>query len=397
MILIVQLTGRMHFAVARGFDGMGKLLALVTDLAVPHWVPGWLVPAGLVPYHRIVGKCTPVATGWIGVFYRLHARVWPSRLAVRNVWASRRLARRAYRLAQGRGEWPEMVFSFDIQALETFRLFRPHGSRLVLEQCVASRLEQAKVLELTKGQLSNAEYSERKTQLDAMSAREAAEWELADVIVCPSGYVRETLIEGGVADAKIRVVPYGYSPKGSTSKGLRSRDGGVLRLLFVGTVEPRKGFGFLLDALALLQSRGCEVELAVFGKIVGWGQRGVPPNVRLFGHRPHLEVVKAFQSSDVFVLPSLLEGSATVVYEALSYGLPCVVTRETGSVVSDGFDGLVVPRANSRAIASAIEYLDKDRGALAEMARKAVGTASRFTRERYFSRLREALGDYSIL
>ena len=54
-------------------------------------------------------------------------------------------------------------------------------------------------------------------------------------------------------------------------------------------------------------------------------------------------------AADVFVFPSLFEGSAVVTYEALACGLPCVVTPEAGSVVRDGVEGLVVPSADVEA------------------------------------------------
>ena len=49
-------------------------------------------------------------------------------------------------------------------------------------------------------------------------------------------------------------------------------------------------------------------------------------------------------SADVFVFPSLFEGSAVVTYEALAAGLPSVVTPSAGSVVRDGVEGFIVPR-----------------------------------------------------
>ena len=48
-------------------------------------------------------------------------------------------------------------------------------------------------------------------------------------------------------------------------------------------------------------------------------------------------------AADVFVFPSLFEGSAVVTYEALACGLPSVVTPSAGSVVRDGAEGFLVP------------------------------------------------------
>jgi glycosyltransferase involved in cell wall biosynthesis len=55
--------------------------------------------------------------------------------------------------------------------------------------------------------------------------------------------------------------------------------------------------------------------------------------------------------ADVFLLPSICEGSAMVTYEALSWGLPVITTHNAGSIVRDTVDGWLVPIRDSEAIA----------------------------------------------
>ena len=65
-------------------------------------------------------------------------------------------------------------------------------------------------------------------------------------------------------------------------------------------------------------------------------------------------------AADVFVFPSLFEGSAVVTYEALACGLPSVVTPNAGSVVRDGLEGFVVPPRDVEALAARMEQLGDD-------------------------------------
>ena len=58
-----------------------------------------------------------------------------------------------------------------------------------------------------------------------------------------------------------------------------------------------------------------------------------------------------------FVYPSLHEGSALAIYEALASGLPVVTTFNSGSVVRDGIEGYVVPVQDPDAIKEKIESL----------------------------------------
>jgi len=63
-----------------------------------------------------------------------------------------------------------------------------------------------------------------------------------------------------------------------------------------------------------------------------------------------------------------LEGSAKVTYEAAACGLPQVVTRESGDVVRDGIDGIIVPPGNVDILAAAIEHFYRHPEVVAEMA-----------------------------
>jgi len=91
--------------------------------------------------------------------------------------------------------------------------------------------------------------------------------------------------------------------------------------------------------------------------------------------------------ADVFLLPTLCEGSATVCYEALAAGLPVITTPNAGSVVRDGLDGFVVPIRDPEAIAEKLEILARDRELLWWMSNKARERAREFTVEKYGERL----------
>jgi glycosyltransferase involved in cell wall biosynthesis len=96
--------------------------------------------------------------------------------------------------------------------------------------------------------------------------------------------------------------------------------------------------------------------------------------------------------ADLFLLPSICEGSATVCYEALAAGLPVITTENAGSVVRDGIDGFIVPIRDPGAIAERLENLHRDRALLESMSRAALERAREFTVEKYAERLLSALG-----
>src|SRR5208283_380502 len=110
-----------------------------------------------------------------------------------------------------------------------------------------------------------------------------------------------------------------------------------LRVLTVGTVGLRKGSPYVLEAAKQLTGK------AVFRMVGGIGvtreaETQLREHLELTGAVSRNEIAKHFEWADVFLLPSICEGSATVTYEALAHGLPVICTPNTGSVVRDGME-----------------------------------------------------------
>jgi glycosyltransferase involved in cell wall biosynthesis len=150
-----------------------------------------------------------------------------------------------------------------------------------------------------------------------------------------------------------------------------------LKVLFAGSLNQRKGIGYLLDAIDLL---GSQVELTLVGKRFAANPRvdEACSHWRWFETLPHSGVMDLMQEADVLVLPSLAEGCALVVLEALACGLPVIVTPNTGSLefVRDGCEGFVVPICRADAIADRLNTLNRDRELLAAMSHNAQMTAA---------------------
>jgi glycosyltransferase involved in cell wall biosynthesis len=208
------------------------------------------------------------------------------------------------------------------------------------------------------------------------------ELDLADFVFVPSQHVRHSLT-GVVPDEKIRVINYGAPPVRSR-KPVSCDSIRPLRVLFVGALIQRKGIGYLLDAVDQL---GSQVELTIVGGRFQANSRvdEACSRWRWFESLPHSRVLDLMQEADVLVLPSLTEGCALVVLEALACGLPVIVTPNTGSLefVRDGCEGFVVPIGSSDAIADRLNALNRNRELLAAMSRNAHATAAEKSWENY--------------
>ena len=141
-----------------------------------------------------------------------------------------------------------------------------------------------------------------------------------------------------------------------------------IRLLLVGVLSERKGIRYLLDALAEVVEEGIDCTLTLVGPKsdydaeAGIAERGLSERVTLTGHiawGPRL--FELYRASDIFVFPSLSEGSPKAPMEALSQSLPVIATPSGCSdYIEDQVSGLLIPPADAAALATAIRRFVKD-------------------------------------
>lgn len=217
--------------------------------------------------------------------------------------------------------------------------------------------------------------------------RLTAETEMAARFVCASSFTRKTLIENGAAPELIDVVPYGVDPETfSPAPNLgRPREDRPFRLLFVGTINQRKGIKYLLEALRLLNTR--QVELTVCGRVVDdlkifspfGSQVQVRPSVSL------PELIRSYRESDLFVFPSVVEGFAQVLLESLSCGLPILSTTHTAApdLIDEGIHGFVVEPRRPDLLAERIDWAMNHRSQMGEMRLAARRRAEHFSWARF--------------
>jgi glycosyltransferase involved in cell wall biosynthesis len=151
---------------------------------------------------------------------------------------------------------------------------------------------------------------------------------------------------------------------------------GPLRVVFVGQLNRRKGVHHLLRAWSELNLENAELLLAgntmsapaeLLASITG------TPHCRSLGHLRKHELVSFYQQADILVHPSLAEGGCAAIYEALSCGVPCIVSNHSTSAVRPGIEGRVFPVGDVQALKKAIFELATDtglRGNMAESARR---------------------------
>jgi glycosyltransferase involved in cell wall biosynthesis len=316
-------------------------------------------------------------------------------------WASidqvlQSLDRQAARSLRHRRYGPNlrMVYAYEDCALQSFKAARDLGLRRVYELPIAywqtaQRLlrEEAERYPEWEPTLGGTRDSQEKLE------RKTQELELAQLVICPSNFVVESVPDKMREEKKVVLAPFG-SPAGDIAK-TEASDGstGRLRVLFAGALTQRKGLADLFAAMRMLNTR--EVELVVMGSLLrplSWYRQQFPDFI-YEAPRPHREFLELMRTCHVLALPSIVEGRALVQQEAMACGLPVIATRNAGAddLISDEKTGFLVPIRSPEAIAGKIAWFLGNRAGLSGMGIAAQRRARELTWQSYGDTIVNAL------
>jgi len=401
-VAVTRMGALFHYAIPRTVHSLGLLGQFYTDIWSGN---GWgdlirMIPPAFQPkpVKRLASRCVKeIPLGLVTDFPMLALdygfRRWRANNAEEELYIHMDAGRRFCEgiIRHGLGDC-DTLYSSNSQGLELLAHARQRGLRTFSEQTIApyefERMLIGEEEERFPGWGGRQEAVQEAGE--AFSDRERQEWALCDRILCGADFVRDAIRSvGGPAD-KCMVVPYGFDFPKRKSEIRKRESRRPLRVLTVGTVCLRKGLPYVAETAETLRG---EMEFRVVGpcRLLPDGLAKLRSSVELIGPVPRSEVQTHFDWADVFLFPSLCEGSATVCYEALASGLPVICTPNTGSVVRDGEDGFLVPIRDVGAIVERLQELDRDRSRLAAMSEAALARREFFTLDAYAARLRAAL------
>jgi glycosyltransferase involved in cell wall biosynthesis len=237
----------------------------------------------------------------------------------------------------------------------------------------------------------NIKRSERSPLLpSALIRRMEREYEICDRIVVPSTVARDSFAKFGCGAKSVVVFPgvdeQFFSP---VSKPLQQT---LFRVCFTGRVELAKGAGYLLQAWKRLALPNAELVLAgeIRPEMKSLLQTYGDSTVRMAGFLPARELLKHYRESDLFVFPSVNEGLAQVLLEAMASGLPVVASDLSGAgdCVTEGVEGFITPARDVDRLAEAILWCYQHREETRSMGRAArARIESQFTLSHYDQRM----------
>ena len=225
-------------------------------------------------------------------------------------------------------------------------------------------------------------------------AHEEREYQLADWLLCPSDFVVRTFLENGFPPEKLVRHAYGFD-ESIYYPDMTPRDQSrPLTMLFVGVAAVRKGLHFALESWLRSPASESGVFLIAGEMLPTYESRLshmlAHPSVTVLGHRT--DVSDLMRKSDLFVLPTIEEGSPLASFEALGSG--CVpLVSDVCSELRHLENALVHPVGDVDALTHHITLLHEDRALLARLRAGAISTAPQFTWSQAGVRLVEVYRD----
>ena len=386
-------------AVLRALHSSGALHSFHTSVAIPRRVADApLLPTALRrELARRVFDEVP-ASKTRSRPYRELVRVVAGRLGLRSLirqetgFASvdrvyEDLDRAVARYLATPGNGIRAIYAYEDGALHSFRAARKRSIATIYELPIAYWRTRERILReerelrpewaITLHGLKDSE---------AKCARKDEELLQANRIVVPSTFTKASLTEHFGDALPIDVAPYGAPPPMINMPSIRAPEQ-PLQVFYAGHLSQRKGVAYLFDSVQLLDFPW-ELTLAgpkPAGRCSGLEKVLDHPRCRWLGAVPHATLLQEMTRAHVFVFPSLVEGLALVILEAMASGLPVITTPNAGGpeCIDEAMDGFIVPIRDPKAIACRIAALYDDEDRRFAMASAALAKARRLSWSRF--------------
>lgn len=262
-------------------------------------------------------------------------------------------------------------------SLLSLRAAKKKGAKIVIERASSHILTQERLLadELQK-------FGIQTKPINPYTVKKSVqEYKEADFVMVPEGFAYQSFIDQGYPQEKLISVQFGVDI--AKFKVRERQDDGIFRAIFVGQVGLRKGVQYLLKAWEELNLE--KSELLVIGPVAPEFKSIIKKydlsKVTMINYSNDLS--EFYAKSDVFIFPSIEEGSALVTFEAMASGLPVITTSNAGSLVEDGKNGVLVQVSDTESLKQAILNLYNNRYLLTKYSLSGRQKVEGYSWERY--------------
>ena len=272
----------------------------------------------------------------------------------------------------------QIAYLWPLTSIDTYRFAKFEGHILLTENINTHQATSKKILdaEYTRLGLKPVHGIDEKRICD-----ENAKLELVDYVFSPSEEVSKSLLDANVPHEKIIRTSYGLDSAHIVSPEhievrVKKRE---LTAIFVGRIGIRKGVHLLLEYWT---KAGIKGKLKLVGDIEQSARQLVEPYLTRedIEHIPFTSDLESlYLDADIFLFPSLEEGSPLVTYLALGAGLPSIVSpMGGGGIIDHGCEGLIVNPHDEDGWIDAMRKLFSDTELRMELSKNAFNKAGEY-------------------
>ncbi len=222
-------------------------------------------------------------------------------------------------------------------------------------------------------------------------------------VLTPSLYVQQKVIHRfSLAAGRVPAVPEGVDPEMFHPTNSSSIQRHFLLpdryVLFIGSLQPRKNLGILLEAWRRLKVEVPNVSLVVAGTTGHVFRRIELPagmeRVTFLGYVPEEDLPALYSGAEIFVLPSLDEGFGLTVLEAMACGTPVIISKAGALPEVAGEAAIQVDPYSINELTAAIKSLLSSEDLRSELREKGLDRARQFTWEQSAEQVWEVLSSH---
>lgn len=224
------------------------------------------------------------------------------------------------------------------------------------------------------------------------------EIQLADAFIVASGFTKRSLVECGV-NRSIYICQYGVDDFiDITRKFTRTKKqvNWPLKALYVGRVNQAKGAYLLLDIASKFNPD--DIIFDFYGTYNATSKMVCqsPSNCVFHGHVPRSKMIEAYKNADILILPTLADGFGFVIPEALSFGVPVIVSNNAGAaqIIQNGVNGFIFEVGNKNALFEIIQTLIYQPELVDTMRENSFNSVRKLSWSNYNQHIVEAINDF---
>lgn len=207
----------------------------------------------------------------------------------------------------------------------------------------------------------------------------------AEMVICASKMTKESIVP--FVNAPIYLIPYGCKALKKNIIDDKKDKNKPLHILYVGSFSMTKGVQYILQVAKELSDYN--INFTLIGKPSDkFGKEMVKiakktSNLTYMESIPHSQINEIYKKNDIFIIQSICEGFGMVSLEALSLGLPCLVSQAACGVITDGYDGFINNSGDLEKIKQNILKFYENDELYNHMRRNAIDTSKKYTWEKY--------------